>query len=104
VVAVEERLAAGLAQQDARCFWAIKEHVTTHYSAPETGALIEASDKVCALRSRKSPKVPHSQLCERGEVQAVESMMVRESESESESESERGTRTLELGIMRALSQ
>jgi hypothetical protein len=32
-----------------------REHVTTHYSAPEIGALIEASEKVCALRSRKSP-------------------------------------------------
>lgn len=31
------------------------EHVTTHYSAPEIGSLIEASEKVCALRSRKSP-------------------------------------------------
>jgi hypothetical protein len=29
------------------------EHVTTHYSAPEIGALIEASDKVCAPRCRK---------------------------------------------------
>ena len=30
------------------------EHVTTHYSAPEIGALIEASEKVCALQSRQS--------------------------------------------------
>ncbi len=31
------------------------EHVTTHFSAPEIGALIEASGRVCALRPRKSP-------------------------------------------------
>ena len=31
------------------------DHVTTHYSAPEIGALIEASEKVCELGSRKSP-------------------------------------------------
>jgi integrase len=30
------------------------DHVTTHYSAPEIGTLIEASEKVCALQSRKS--------------------------------------------------
>jgi hypothetical protein len=30
------------------------DHVTTHYSAPEIGSLIDASEKVCASRSRKS--------------------------------------------------
>ena len=30
------------------------DHVTTHYSAPEIGTLIEASEKVCALQSRKN--------------------------------------------------
>jgi len=31
------------------------DHVTTHYSAPEIGALIEAAEKVCELKTRKSP-------------------------------------------------
>jgi len=31
------------------------EHVTTHFSAPEIGALIEASEGVCGLDSRKIP-------------------------------------------------
>jgi len=30
------------------------DHITTHYSAPEIGALIEASEKVCELPARKS--------------------------------------------------
>ena len=29
------------------------DHVTTHYSAPEIGSLIEASEKVCAAQARK---------------------------------------------------
>ena len=33
------------------------QHVTTHYSAPEIGALIEASEKVCELESRASPAI-----------------------------------------------
>jgi hypothetical protein len=32
-------------------------HVTTHYSAPELGALIRASEMVCDLGSRKSPAI-----------------------------------------------
>ena len=31
------------------------EHITTHYSAPEIGALIEASENVRELRARKGP-------------------------------------------------
>jgi hypothetical protein len=31
------------------------DHVTTHYSAPEIGALIKASERVCNLGSGKSP-------------------------------------------------
>jgi hypothetical protein len=33
------------------------QHVTTHYSAPEIGALIEAAQKVCELESRASPAI-----------------------------------------------
>jgi integrase len=32
-------------------------HVTTHYSAPEIGALIEAAEKVCELESRASAAI-----------------------------------------------
>lgn len=47
---------AGVGFEDRKVLLGHKsEHVTTHYSAPEIGALIEASEKVCALRSRKSP-------------------------------------------------
>jgi hypothetical protein len=30
-------------------------HTATHYSEPAIGALIEALEKICALRFRKSP-------------------------------------------------
>jgi hypothetical protein len=33
------------------------QHVTTHYSAPEIGALIEAAERVCELESRASPSI-----------------------------------------------
>jgi hypothetical protein len=47
---------AGVGFEDRRLLLGHKSgHVTTHYSAPEIGALIKASEKVCALRSRKSP-------------------------------------------------
>jgi integrase len=40
------------------------QHVTTHYSAPEIGALIEASERVCQLESLASPAIsvvrPHA--------------------------------------------
>ena len=43
---------AGVGFEDRKVLLGHKsEHVTTHYSAPEIGALIEASEKVCALRS-----------------------------------------------------
>jgi integrase len=32
-------------------------HVTTHYSAPEIGALIEAAERVCRLESLASPAI-----------------------------------------------
>ena len=48
--------AAGVGFEDRKILLGHKsEHVTTHYSAPEIGTLIEASEKVCALGSRKTP-------------------------------------------------
>jgi hypothetical protein len=41
--------------------------VTTHYSAPEIGVLIEAAEKVCALQSRES----HAFSIVRGEAARV---------------------------------
>jgi integrase len=50
--------AVGVGFEDRKLLLGHKSnHVTTHYSAPELGALIEASDKVCDLASRKSPAV-----------------------------------------------
>ena len=47
---------AGIGFEDRKLLLGHKsEHVTTHYSAPEIGALIKASEKVCTLGSRKSP-------------------------------------------------
>jgi integrase len=47
---------AGVGFEDRKLLLGHKsDHVTTHYSAPEIGALIQASDKVCELGSRKSP-------------------------------------------------
>jgi integrase len=47
--------AAGVTFEDRKTLLGHKaDHVTTHYSAPEISALIEASEKVCALQSRKS--------------------------------------------------
>jgi integrase len=46
---------AGVGFEDRKLLLGHKsDHVTTHYSAPEIGSLIEASEKVCASRSRKS--------------------------------------------------
>ena len=46
---------AGVSFEDRKVLLGHKaDHVTTHYSAPEIGALIEASEKVCALQSRQS--------------------------------------------------
>ena len=48
--------AAGVGFEDRKILLGHKsDHVTTHYSAPEIGALIQASEKVCELGSRKSP-------------------------------------------------
>jgi hypothetical protein len=48
--------AAGVSFEDRKILLDHKsDHVTTHYSAPEIGALIEASERVCELKSRKSP-------------------------------------------------
>ena len=53
--------AAGVGFEDRQLLLGHKAgHVTTHYSAPEIEALIQASEKVCALGARKS----HA-LCER---------------------------------------
>jgi hypothetical protein len=56
-------------------------------SAPEIGSLIEASEKVCASRSRKS----HALTIVRARA---ESQLI-------DFGGERGTRTLDLGIMSA---
>jgi len=52
------------------------DHVTTNYSPPEVGTLIEASEKVCAC----SPaKVPHSPWLEfNKELQAADSAVAME--------------------------
>jgi hypothetical protein len=48
--------AAGVGFEDRKILLGHKsDHVTTHYSAPEIGALVEASERVCELKSRKSP-------------------------------------------------
>jgi integrase len=47
---------AGVSFEDRQVLLGHKaQHVTTHYSAPEIGALIEASEKVFQLESRASP-------------------------------------------------
>jgi integrase len=46
---------AGVGFEDRKLLLGHKsDHVTTHYSAPGIGALIEASERACALRSRES--------------------------------------------------
>ena len=47
--------AAGIGFEDRKVLLGHKsDHVTTHYSAPEIGALIAAAERVCDLGSRKS--------------------------------------------------
>ncbi|MGO9993634.1 MAG: hypothetical protein ACLPTF_14130 [Steroidobacteraceae bacterium] len=47
--------AAGVGFEDRKLLLGHKAgHVTTHYSAPEIEALIQASEKVCELGARKS--------------------------------------------------
>ena len=49
---------AGVSFEDRKLLLGHKaQHVTTHYSAPEIGALIEAAEKVCELESRASPTI-----------------------------------------------
>jgi integrase len=49
---------AGVSFEDRQLLLGHKaQHVTTHYSAPEIGALIEASEKVCELESRASATI-----------------------------------------------
>jgi integrase len=49
---------AGVSFEDRKLLLGHKaQHVTTHYSAPEIGALIEAAEKVCELESRASPAI-----------------------------------------------
>ena len=55
--------AAGVGFEDRKILLGHKsDHVTTHYSAPEIGALIEAAEKVCELGPAK---VPHWRSCVR---------------------------------------
>ncbi len=49
---------AGVSFEDRKLLLGHKaQHVTTHYSAPEIGALIEASERVCELESLASPAI-----------------------------------------------
>ena len=49
---------AGVSFEDRKLLLGHKaQHVTTHYSAPEIGALIEASERVCQLESLASPTI-----------------------------------------------
>jgi integrase len=49
---------AGVSFEDRKLLLGHKaQHVTTHYSAPEIGALIEAAERVCELESRASPAI-----------------------------------------------
>jgi len=48
---------AGVGFEDRKVHLGHKsDHVTTHYSAPEIGALIEASERACELESRKKSR------------------------------------------------
>ena|SRR5882762_800608 len=51
-------------------------HVTTHYSAPEIEALIQASEKVCELGARKSHALTRRGA--RTKQQVLDFMVVRE--------------------------
>lgn len=49
---------AGVSFEDRKLLLGHKaQHITTHYSAPEIGALIQAAEKVCALESHGSPAI-----------------------------------------------
>jgi integrase len=79
---------AGVGFEDRKLLLGHKsDHVTTHYSAPEIGSLIEASERVCAARARKS--------------HALTIVRARAEQQVLDFGGERGTRTLDLGIMSA---
>jgi len=81
--------AAGVGFEDRKLLLGHKAgHVTTHYSAPEIEALIQASEKVCELGARKS----HALAIVRARAQSQVLDLTG---------GERGTRTLDLGIMSA---
>jgi hypothetical protein len=81
--------AAGVGFEDRKLLLGHKAgHVTTHYSAPEIGALIQASEKVCELGARKSHAL--TLMGARAKQQVLDF-----------TGGERGTRTLDLGIMSA---
>lgn len=68
---------AGVGFEDRKLLLGHKsDHVTTHYSAPEIGSLIKASDRVCALGSRKSHAL--AIVRGRGDQQVLDFMVVRE--------------------------
>jgi hypothetical protein len=49
---------AGVSFEDRKLLLGHKaQHVTTHYSAPEIGALIDAAERVCQLESLASPAI-----------------------------------------------
>jgi integrase len=69
--------AAGVGFEDRKILLGHKsEHVTTHYSAPEIGALIQASEKVCDLGTRKSPALAIVRAS--GQSQVIDLMVERE--------------------------
>jgi integrase len=69
--------AAGVGFEDRKLLLGHKAgHVTTHYSAPEIGALVEASEKACAVGSRKTHAL--TLVSARPEQQVLDFMVVRE--------------------------
>jgi hypothetical protein len=69
--------AAGVGFEDRKLLLGHKAgHVTTHYSAPEIGALIEASEKVCGQGARKTHALTLVDV--RPKQQVLNFMVVRE--------------------------
>ena len=69
--------AAGVGFEDRKLLLGHKAgHVTTHYSAPEIGALIEASEKVCEQGARKTHAL--TLVGVRPKQQVLDFMVVRE--------------------------
>jgi len=69
--------AAGIGFEDRKPLLGHKAgHVTTHYSAPEIDALIQASEKVCELGSGKSHAL--TIVAARAKQQVLDFMVVRE--------------------------